>query len=58
MLSGDPTPKGITLATIVDDVEGSGGVRLEVARDQHFKNVVARRVIGTNASRNHRSRRA
>ena len=53
VLSGDPTPKGITLATIVDDVEGSGGVRLEVARDQHFKNVVARRVIGTNASRNH-----
>ena len=53
VLSGDPTPKGITLATIVDDVEGSGGLRLEVARDQHFKHVVARRVIGTNASRNH-----
>jgi alkaline phosphatase D len=53
VLSGDPTPHGITLATIVDDVEGSGGVRLEVARDKHFKNVVARRTIGTNASRNH-----
>ena len=33
VLSGDPTPNGITLSTIVDDVEGAGGVRLEVARD-------------------------
>jgi alkaline phosphatase D len=53
VLSGDPTPNGITLATIVDDVEGSGGVRLEVARDRQFRNVVARKTIGTNAGRNH-----
>jgi alkaline phosphatase D len=51
--SGDPTPSGITLATIVDDVEGAGGVRLEVARDSGFRHVVARKVIGTNASHGH-----
>ena len=45
VLSGDPTPHGITLATRVDDVEGSGGVRLEVARDKRFRNVVARKTI-------------
>src|SRR3954452_23062150 len=53
VLSGDPTPRGITLATILDDGEGSRGVRLEVARDKHFKTVAQRRVIGTTAPRNH-----
>jgi alkaline phosphatase D len=53
VLSGDPTPHGVTLATIVDDVEGSGGVRLEVARDSHFRRVVASKVFSTNAGRNH-----
>ena len=33
VLSGDPTPDGATLLTILDDVEGRGTVRLEVARD-------------------------
>src|SRR4051812_31070487 len=53
VLSGDPTPRGITLATIPDDVGGSGGVRLGVARNKHFKNVAARGVIGTTAARTH-----
>ena len=53
VLSGDPTPHGITLATIVDDVEGSGGVRLEVARDSGFHRVVASKVFSTDAARNH-----
>ena len=30
VLSGDPTPRGITLLTVLDDVTGSGSVRLEV----------------------------
>ena len=53
VLSGDPTPHGVTLSTILDDVEGTGGVRLEVARDSRFRRVVARKVISTDASRNH-----
>src|SRR3954470_1258638 len=51
--SGDPTPHGITLSTIVDDVEGSGGVRLEVARDSGFRRLVAARGISTRTSHNH-----
>lgn len=53
VLSGDPTPRGITLLTIVDDVEGAGAVRLEVARDRGFRNVVARRTIATSGDRGH-----
>jgi alkaline phosphatase D len=53
VLSGDPTPNGITLATVLDDVDGSGGVRLEVARDKGFHRVVTEKVIATNASRGH-----
>src|SRR3954447_16316767 len=51
--SGDPTPHGITLSTIVDDVEGSAGVRLEVAGDSGFRRLVATRVISTGTSHNH-----
>ena len=51
VLSGDPTPRGITLLTIVDDVTGSGAVRLEVARDRDFRRVVARKTIATSAGR-------
>ena len=47
VLSGDPTPDGITLATILDDAEGRGTVRLEVARDAAFRRVVASRNITT-----------
>jgi alkaline phosphatase D len=53
VLSGDPTPHGITLLTVVDDVEGHGTVRLEVARDPHFRHVVARRSIATSAAHGH-----
>ncbi|HEY7077011.1 MAG TPA: alkaline phosphatase D family protein [Solirubrobacteraceae bacterium] len=53
VLSGDPTPHGITLLTLVDDVGGRGSVRLEVARDPHFRHVVARRNIATSAAHNH-----
>jgi alkaline phosphatase D len=47
VLSGDPEPDAITLLTVVDDVGGTGRVRLEVARDPDFRRVVARRDILT-----------
>jgi alkaline phosphatase D len=53
VLSGDPTPRGITLLTIVDEVSGSGSVRLEMARDRDFRNVVARKTIATGGGRGH-----
>jgi alkaline phosphatase D len=53
VLSGDPTPRGITLLTIVDDVGGAGAVRLEVARDRDFRNVVALKTIATSGKRGH-----
>ena len=47
VLSGDPTPDGVTLLTLLDDAEGRGSVRLEVATDSAFRKVVARhRVVG------------
>ncbi|MBO9579200.1 MAG: alkaline phosphatase D family protein, partial [Microbacteriaceae bacterium] len=49
VLSGDPTPDGITLLTVLDDVEGKGSVSLEVATDAAFRKVVARRSITTSA---------
>jgi alkaline phosphatase D len=51
VLSGDPTPRGITLLTLLDDVSGSGAVRLEVARDRDFRRVVARKTIATSRGR-------
>jgi len=45
--SGDPAPKAITLWTRVAELERRGGVRLEVARDKGFRNVVARETIAT-----------
>jgi alkaline phosphatase D len=53
VLSGDPTEGGITLLTLLDEVEGFGNVRLEVARDPEFRRIVARRSITTGARRNH-----
>ncbi|MGH2945953.1 MAG: alkaline phosphatase D family protein [Solirubrobacteraceae bacterium] len=53
VLSGDPTPRGITLLTVLDDVRGAGSVRLEVARDSDFRRVVARRTIATSGRRGH-----
>ena len=53
VLSGDPAPGAITLLTLVDDVGGTGQVRLEVARDPDFRRVVARRDIWTSGAINH-----
>jgi alkaline phosphatase D len=53
VLSGDPTPRGITLLTVLDDVRGAGSVRLEIARDSDFRRVVARRTIATSGRRGH-----
>ncbi len=51
VLSGDPTPDGATLLTVLDDAEGKGSVRLEVARDAAFRRVVASRSITTSAAK-------
>jgi len=53
VLSGDPTPNGITLLTLLDDVGGAGSVRLEVATDKAFRKVVASKSIATSGARNH-----
>src|ERR687896_2281847 len=53
VISGDPTPRGVTLLTILDDVRGAGSVRLEVARDADFRRVVARKAIATSGRRGH-----
>ncbi|HZC12857.1 MAG TPA: alkaline phosphatase D family protein, partial [Thermoleophilaceae bacterium] len=53
VLSGDPTPRGITLWTRVADVEGAGTVELEVARDRGFRRVVAREFIRTSGRTDH-----
>jgi alkaline phosphatase D len=55
VMSGDPTPTGISLWTRLDPA-GSGGtgtVELEVATDRSFRNVVARRQIRTGSASNH-----
>lgn len=51
--SGDPSARGITLWTHIDEIAGSGGVRLEVARDRDFRNVVMRKVIATRPAIDH-----
>jgi alkaline phosphatase D len=53
LLSGDPTPTGITLLTVLDEVSRSGSVRLEVARDAGFRNVVGRKTIATRGAIGH-----
>jgi alkaline phosphatase D len=53
VLSGDPTPNGITLLTLVDHVGGAGSVKLEVATDKAFRKVVASKSIATSGARNH-----
>jgi alkaline phosphatase D len=53
VLSGDPTPNGITLLTLLDEVAGAGSVRLEVATDRDFRKVVASKSIATSGARNH-----
>jgi alkaline phosphatase D len=53
VISGDPTPDGATLWTRVGDVEGSGTVEVEVARDRGFRKVVANGLIRTGPSSGH-----
>ncbi len=53
VISGDPTPSGITLWTRVADVEGRGTVELEVARDRGFRKVVARELVKTSGRIDH-----
>jgi alkaline phosphatase D len=53
VLSGEPTPRSITLLTVLDRVNArSGSVRLEIARDKDFRRVVARRTIATSRAAN------
>ena len=49
-MSGDPAPDAITLWTRVSDVEGSGTVELEVARDRRLSGVVAHDLVRTSAA--------
>ena len=53
VISGDPTPRGITLWTRLHDVAGRGTVELEVARDRAFRLVVDRRVVPTSGDIGH-----
>jgi alkaline phosphatase D len=53
VMSGDPTSRSITLWTHVGEVEGSGAVELEVARDRAFRRVIARRRVPTSERRDH-----
>jgi alkaline phosphatase D len=52
VLSGDPSPDGPTLLTVLDG-SGSGKVRLEVARDSGFRHVVATKDILTTPELGH-----
>jgi alkaline phosphatase D len=55
VVSGDPTPKGISLWTRFDPAGGggTGTVELEVATDKAFRHVVAHKRVTTGAASNH-----
>jgi alkaline phosphatase D len=53
VMSGEPTPRGITLWTRLGDVSGDVSVELEVARDLDFRRVVARRRVPVTSARDH-----
>jgi alkaline phosphatase D len=53
VMSGEPTPRGITLWTRLGDVGGTVSAELEVARDRDFRRVVARRRVATSGARAH-----
>jgi alkaline phosphatase D len=53
VLSGDPTPTGITLWTRASEVQGTGTVEVQVARDHGFRKVVARDLIKTSDASAH-----
>ena len=53
VISGDPTPTGITLWSRVTDAAGKGSVELEIAKEKNFRKVVARKLITTSADLDH-----
>jgi alkaline phosphatase D len=55
VISGDPTPKGVSLWTRLDPSGGggTGTVELEVSTDKAFRRVVARQNVKTGAASNH-----
>jgi alkaline phosphatase D len=53
VMSGEPTPRGITLWSRLHDVGGSVSAELEVARDREFRRVVARKRVTTSSARGH-----
>jgi alkaline phosphatase D len=53
VMSGEPTPRGITLWTRLGDVGGAVSAELEVARDRDFRRVVARKRVATSGDRAH-----
>jgi alkaline phosphatase D len=53
VMSGEPTPRGITLWSRLHDVDGSVSANLEVARDRDFRRVVATKRVATTGDRGH-----
>jgi alkaline phosphatase D len=53
VISGDPSPSGITLWTRLADAGGKGTVELEVARDRSFRKTVAHRLVATSDASGH-----
>src|SRR4051794_28328329 len=52
-MSGEPTPRAITLWSRLHEVDGSVSAELEVARDREFRRVVARRRVSTTSAKGH-----
>ena len=53
VMSGEPTPRGITLWSRLHDVSGRVSAELEIARDADFRRVVARKRVTTSGDRGH-----
>jgi alkaline phosphatase D len=53
VMSGEPTPGGITVWTRLGEVGGDVSVELEVARDRDFRRVLGRRRVPAQASSDH-----
>ena len=53
VISGDPTPNGITLWSRVTDAGGKGSVELEIAREKSFRRVVTRKLVTTSDDLDH-----
>jgi alkaline phosphatase D len=53
VISGDPTPNGITLWSRVTDAGGKGSVELEIAKEKNFRKVITRKLITTSDDLDH-----